>query len=203
MPRGGDRRPLFYPIALDLSYASLLIKTLREDTSPDGLEFNRGREALFCRWQRLAKVLTRYGTTRPWLEPPPVLQDFSKWFRNLCISIPATYTAANAQTGSRASKRTVIGRYQAEVERFCNRWRLRAWWAWPAVVNNHLLRVRTGYDWPLGIHSFGYWSPPDYPIVVDIPDQGELAPSQQQDIPGNQQSGRSALAAAGNVDRQR
>jgi hypothetical protein len=60
MSRGGDRRPIDRSHGRDLSYAYLLLNAMCEDASEAGRRFNREREAIFVRWERLLRVLSNY-----------------------------------------------------------------------------------------------------------------------------------------------
>jgi hypothetical protein len=57
LPRGGDRRRILRPEGRDLSYASLLMQAMCEDTSEAGIRFNHERERLYQRWERLVRAL--------------------------------------------------------------------------------------------------------------------------------------------------
>ena len=61
MSRGGDRRPIDRSHGRDLSYAYLLLNAMCEDVSEAGRRFNREREAIFVRWERLLRVLSNHN----------------------------------------------------------------------------------------------------------------------------------------------
>jgi len=61
MSRGGDRRPIDRSHGRDLSYAYLLLNAMCENASEAGRRFNREREAIFVRWERLLRVLSNHN----------------------------------------------------------------------------------------------------------------------------------------------
>ena len=78
MPRGGDRRRIIRSKGRYLDFASLLVRAMCEDTSEAGIRFNREREALFRRRERLLRVLTRYPVSG-WGEPPSALDRMEEY----------------------------------------------------------------------------------------------------------------------------
>ena len=56
MSQGGDRRPMDRSHDRGLFYASMILHAMCEDASAAGRRFNREREAIFVRWERLLRV---------------------------------------------------------------------------------------------------------------------------------------------------
>ena len=77
----------------------------------------------------------------------------------------------------RSSRRLAVRRYIAELETFCAAWRLRAWWAVPAIFSSQLRRVdpdalpAAADTFDLLIGEAG--TVPSFPIVVRLPGRDE------------------------------
>ncbi|MDA1096253.1 MAG: hypothetical protein O3B84_03240 [Chloroflexi bacterium] len=88
------------------------------------------------------------------------------------VSVPVRQ--ANPNRRLRTSKRLTVRRYFRDVEEFCDRWRLRAWWAVPAILQSHSLRLKLGLQSLMGWYIVGFaWSPPEYTIVAQLPGTSE------------------------------
>lgn len=79
------------------------------------------------------------------------------------------FLRANPGRLQRTSRRIGVRKYHEEVRDFCERWRLRAWWAVPAIVHSHFLRVRTGLNGLLDLYVVGTWNNNEIPIVAPLP----------------------------------
>ena len=71
-------------------------------------------------------------------------------------------------------RREIIVSYRQEVAAFCKRWRLNAWWAVPAVIQNHFLCADDDFNWvpttpPLSIYMLEPSAPVALPLAVRLP----------------------------------
>jgi hypothetical protein len=76
---------------------------------------------------------------------------------------------ANPRLKTRVSKHLAVRQYRREIENFCRRWQLEAWWAVPAMVQSHLFRIETGNDGLLECYLVGVWPVTTFRIVVKLP----------------------------------
>lgn len=75
-------------------------------------------------------------------------------------------------------RREIIVSYRREVAAFCKRWRLKAWWAVPAIIQHHFLRAENGSAWdrtipPLSMYVLEPSTPVALPVTVKLPDRSE------------------------------
>lgn len=76
---------------------------------------------------------------------------------------------ANPNVKRRTSKRLMVKRYRHEVEDFCRRWHLDAWWAAPSIHKSHFMRVELDIDAPPLSTYLYMWSevwPESYQTIV-------------------------------------
>jgi len=71
-------------------------------------------------------------------------------------------------------RREIIVNYRREVATFCKRWRLNAWWAVPAIIQNHFLRADDDFNWdrtipPLSMYLLEPNAPVTLPLTVKLP----------------------------------
>ena len=97
MSRGGDRRPIDRSHGRDLSYAYLLLNAMCEDASEAGRRFNREREAIFVRWERLLRVLSNYPVAG-YPAPPRELDRICDYLRAASDARPTYYPKPRALT---------------------------------------------------------------------------------------------------------
>jgi hypothetical protein len=84
------------------------------------------------------------------------------------------FDRANPGLKRRRSSRSTVKQYLKEVQDFCLRWHLDAWWAGPAIYQNHFFRLSIGIEepleiYPLGIFQQGAFISDTYPIVAKLP----------------------------------
>ena len=237
MSRGGDRRPIDRSHGRDLSYAYLLLNAMCEDASEAGRRFNREREAIFVRWERLLRVLSNYpvagypappreldricdylraaSNARPTYYPKPrvltpeeetivqrrreaadrTLQeqyvelksyegvsasDYNRKLEAAYAShqswVDEVWIQANPGRRLRTSKISLVRKYREDMEAFCLRWYLNAWWAVPALVQSYFWRIETGRDGLLDYFATGFHSILSFPIVANLPGASDGAP---------------------------
>ena len=236
MSRGGDRRPIDRSHGRDLSYAYLLLNAMCEDASAAGRRFNREREVIFVRWERLLRVLSNYpvagypappreldricdylraaSDARPTYYPKPraltpeeetirqrrteaadrTLQeqyvelksyeggsasDYNRKLEAAYAShqswVDEVWIQANPGRRLRTSKISMVSKYREDLQAFCLRWHLNAWWAIPALVQSHYWRIETGRDGLLDYFATGFQSIFSFPIVAKLPGASDEA----------------------------
>ena len=97
MSRGGDRRPIDCPHGRDLFYASMILNAMCEDASAAGRRFNREREAIFVRWERLLRVLSNYPVAG-YPAPPRALDRSCDYLSVVSDARPTYYPKPRALT---------------------------------------------------------------------------------------------------------
>ena len=190
MPRGGDKRRIIRSEGRDLSYASLIMQAMCEDTSEVGGKFNEERQALFLRWERLVRALVHHKVPG-WANPPSSLDKIKGYIELAAVARLVSYPRSSSSTDqksdlqcgivdpqghsyakpgrkSRISKRGMVRRYWEEASDFCSRWRLQTWWAVPGIVSSHFFRVETGYDGVLDSYISPSWDVETYPVVGNV-----------------------------------
>jgi hypothetical protein len=226
---------LHRPEGRTLSYAALICHALVDDESPMGVKFNDERTALFRRWQRLVRVLSRCPVPG-WGQPPAELGNVERWLgqaavgrsvyypipraltdveeaevqrreaivekatqklaerlrdeygvnvgsssgcclaeriwktevRRLHLWVKEVWDQANPDCKMRTSRHPMMRRYRSEVDSFCLRWHLKAWWALPTVVRSHFERVELGLDGLMNLRMFTF-DVPQYRIFARLP----------------------------------
>ena len=88
------------------------------------------------------------------------------------------FWGANAGRRHRYSNHPYITRYIRDVEGFCSRWGLNAWWAVPSIIDSHFKRETMGKMPPLSMYLRGL---PrvirDHSVVVELPEPDEQGSS--------------------------
>ena len=78
---------------------------------------------------------------------------------------------ANPGRRHRYSNHSYITRYLGDIEAFCSRWGLNAWWAVPSIIDSHFKRETMGKMPPLSMYLRGL---PrvirDHSVVVELPE---------------------------------
>ena len=81
---------------------------------------------------------------------------------------------ANPDRRHRYSNHSYITRYLGDVEAFCSRWGLNAWWAAPSIIDSHFKRGTIGSKRPLSIYMRGsFRSISRNVVVVKLPGRTE------------------------------
>lgn len=112
------------------------------------------------------------GTQEPWKTWSEASSFLSKWGNE-----PA-YNANPHVKQKRWRRRTIIFEYLQAVLDFCESWRLKAWWAVPAIVHYHFTRAQNESNWdlritPLGMYAIDPGWPASLPIMVKLPGRTE------------------------------
>ena len=108
------------------------------------------------------------GSQEPWRTWEDVCRFLNKWVKE-----PA-YNANRHIKLKRWRRRPMIVKYRQEVAAFCDRWRLRAWWAVPAIIQHHFFRAEHESFWdptipPLSMHVLVPYYPIALPVTVKLP----------------------------------
>lgn len=111
------------------------------------------------------------GTQEPW----KTWEDVSVFLANWADE-PAVKANPHVKQ-KRWRRRTIIVKYRQEVAEFCNRWRLKAWWASPGIIQHHFLLSGDESDWdptlpPLSMYAFPD-TPVSLPLMVRLPGRTE------------------------------
>jgi len=99
---------------------------------------------------------------------PRIPLDARLGIRDLRAWASEVWTTANPGRKRRQSRPMVL-RYYSEVEHFCEKWRLLAWWAVPAIMNSHFLGVALGDNRVLPVLVTEWSGFVDEPLVVPLP----------------------------------
>ena len=142
MPKGGDRRPIVRPEGRDLAYASLLCQAMVADTSDAGLEFNRERETLFQRWQRLIRALSRHNVPG-FSSPPSTLDKIDDYLNQASFARPVHYPKPRPLTSTQLLLESCLATAASEAQD--------AMWG-PALIADDPEAWAT---WNTGCHSPG------------------------------------------------
>ena len=94
------------------------------------------------------------GTQEPWSTWETASGFLQKWANE-----PAYQVNPHVKR-KRWRRRSTIAKYRQEVAAFCKRWRLRAWWSVPAIIQDHFFQAQMGLSWDPGL-------PPLSMCVVD------------------------------------
>lgn len=130
------------------------------------------RDASFEIYLNLGRPLNKPpnwdGTQEPWKSWQDVCSFLGKWANE-----PA-YNANPHHKRKRWRRRMRIVKYRREVADFCDRWRLKAWWAPPAIVHDHFLRGKNESTWdptipPLNMYVFDPAPLVSLPLTVKLP----------------------------------
>jgi len=108
------------------------------------------------------------GTEEPWKTWEDTCTFLAKWGNE-----PFT----NANPGLRLRKwrrRKIIVTYREEISAFCDRWRLNAWWAVPAIIQHHFFQadyepIVDSAIPPLSVYTSEPVRPIALPITVKLP----------------------------------
>ena len=78
----------------------------------------------------------------------------------------------------RSRRRELIVSYRKEVATFCTRWRLKAWWAVPALVQHHFFRAQGGPTLdstipPMSMYALDSGEPAVLSVTVKLPGRTE------------------------------
>lgn len=140
--------------------AGLLLGAMYSSESRQGRAFGREWDDLFLRWRGSVEALAASTSLA-------VAMNLSSLHRHLATidHLALSLDAADEAQGRASCSRSSPTEYLLAVEEFCTRWRLRVWWAVPAVVSTHLLSHLTAdatksRSWgPLPLSIAGYWDP--------------------------------------------
>ena len=112
------------------------------------------------------------GSQEPWKTWSESSSFLSRWGNE-----PA-YNANRHVKQKNRHCRKIIFKYLQEVRDFCNSWRLKAWWAMPAIVQYQFNRAQNESNWDLGIPPLGMYvidtgEPVSFPVMVRLPGRTE------------------------------
>ena len=120
---------------------------------------NAATEALQDMHSELRSGLESQGKETLWQE---ACTSWNQWVNEVWLE-------ANPRLKTRVSKHLAVRKYRQEIENFCQRWQLEAWWAVPAMVQSHLFRIETGNDGLLECYLVGVWPLTTFRIVAKLP----------------------------------
>ncbi|MCI0780805.1 MAG: hypothetical protein J4N93_05880 [Chloroflexi bacterium] len=108
------------------------------------------------------------GTQEPWRTWEDVSSFLVKWGNE-----PA-YNANRHIKMKRWRRRPMLVKYRQEVSAFCERWRLKAWRAVPALIQYHFLRAEYESTWdpsipPLSMYGYDPGPPVTLLLMVKLP----------------------------------
>ena len=112
------------------------------------------------------------GNQEPWKTWEEVSTFLVEW-----IEEPSRNANPNVKRKTRLRRDTIVT-YRREVSAFCERWRLKAWWAAPAIIQHHFFRAdnETVVDQtvpPLGFFAVDPGTPVSHPLTVKLPGRTE------------------------------
>ncbi len=176
--RGGNQRPLTPPQGRDLKYAHLLLKSMWSDTSPAGKRFAHDREGPYQRWRRPIRgiIVCKRGS------PFAGIEDIDRDLDNLeCDHRSDEYPEPRPLTPEEKAcwvRPATIAKYRQDVAAFCDRWRLKAWWAVPAIIDHHFLLTEHESTWnptapPLSMYVYDPGPPVSLMLTVKLPGRTE------------------------------
>ena len=107
------------------------------------------------------------GSQEPWKTWSASSSFLSKWGNE-----PA-YNANRHVKQKNRRCRMIIFKYLQALRDFCDSWRLKAWWAVPAIVQHAFNRAQNESNWDLGIPPLGMYvidpgAPVSFPIMVRL-----------------------------------
>ena len=155
---GGEQRRLVSQYGKDLSFARLLFKALYTDESVAGQQFLAECESLYQRWRGfILDIVGRNGSS-----PFGVIESVNSVLDTL---------EPDGDDGGHAAQ---IAIYRAAVSEFAEQWRLKAWWASPALTRHHFLRAEEEETWdqstpPLKRISYDLEPPENTLLIVALP----------------------------------
>ena len=109
------------------------------------------------------------GNQEPWKTWEEVSKFLVEW-----IEEPSRNANPNVKRKTRLRRDTIVT-YRLEVSAFCERWRLKAWWAVPAIIQHHFFRAdnESVVVPPLSIYAVDPGTPVALPVTVKLPGRAE------------------------------